>query len=175
MSAIDFEKEFRGGYAKPTAKRLIALIGADQEQFNDMAELIFGQNEELANRAAFYLRHVIDAHPFLIEPFLPRMILALQEPISNPVKRFIVAVLQDADIPEEHEGILADKCFQFLNSAKETIAVKVFSMTVLFRIVKKYPELKMELEESIRTQLPYGSAGFKSRGQKILKALEKIQ
>jgi hypothetical protein len=103
------------------------------------------------------------------------MILALQVPRSDAVKRCIIGILQDADIPEVEEGILADRCFQFLNSAKETIAVKVFSMTVLFRIVKKYPELKMELKESIQSQLPFGSAGFKNRGQKVLKALEKIQ
>jgi hypothetical protein len=47
-------------------------------------------------------------------------------------------------------------------------------MTVLFNIVKKYPELKDELKMSIEDQLPYGSAGFKSRGRRILKSLEKI-
>ncbi|MCK5279227.1 MAG: hypothetical protein KAQ62_19445, partial [Cyclobacteriaceae bacterium] len=61
-----------------------------------------------------------------------------------------------------------------LNSGKEPVAVKVFAMTVLFNIVQVYPELSEELEISIEEQMPFCSAGFKSRGRKVLKALSKI-
>ena len=172
---MNIEKEISGDYSKYTSKRIVNLIGPDQEKFSQLVELMFCDNKVVANRAAFYLRHCYEAFPFLVKPHISRMIFALQNPLTDAVKRCITGIMQDADIPEDEEGILADKCFQYLNSAKETIAVKVFSMTVLFRVVKKYPELKMELEESIRTQLPYGSAGFKNRGQKILKALDNIQ
>jgi hypothetical protein len=50
--------------------------------------------------------------------------------------------------------------------------VKVFGMTVLANLCEKLPELKNELRIIIEDQMPYGSAGFKSRGSKILKKLQ---
>lgn len=64
--------------------------------------------------------------------------------------------------------------FDTLNSGREPVAVKVFSMTVLFNIVQVYPELSEELEISIEEQMPFGSGGFKSRGRKVLKDLSKL-
>ena len=78
------------------------------------------------------------------------------------------------DIPDDLLGITADICFSFLNSCQEPVAIRAHSMTILYNIVKKYPELKEELKVSIEDQIPYGSAGIKNRGNKILKALEKL-
>ncbi len=83
-------------------------------------------------------------------------------------------MLQFIDIPEELLGLTAELCFNFLNSGQESIAVKANAMTVLFNIVKKYPDLKEELKITIEEQLPFGSTGFKNRGSKILKALKKL-
>ena len=47
-------------------------------------------------------------------------------------------------------------------------------MDVLFNITKKFPELREELRLSIEDQMPFGSAGFLSRGTKILKLLDKM-
>lgn len=44
-------------------------------------------------------------------------------------------------------------------------------MTAIFNLSAKYPEIKPELKLLIEMQLPNGSAGFISRGKKILKKL----
>ena len=118
--------------------------------------------------------HCVEAHPWLIEKHLKPILENLQNPVHDAVKRNTIRIIQSMDIPEELLGLTAELCFKFLNSGTEPVAIKAFSMTVLFNIVKKYPELKDELKMSIEDLLPYGSAGFKSRGRKILKSLEKI-
>lgn len=65
-------------------------------------------------------------------------------------------------------------CFAYLESPAEALAIKVFSMTVLGNLAKLYPEIIPELKLLIEDQLPYQTAGFKSRGKKVLKVLEKI-
>ena len=45
-------------------------------------------------------------------------------------------------------------------------------MTVLGNLVKKYPEIKNELKYVIEEQFADQTAGFRSRGKKILKAIE---
>ena len=116
---------------------------------------------------------IADKHPFLIKPYLPLLVKQLHNPKHDAVKRNVLRILQFIDIPDEVMGELADLCFNFLTSSKEAIAIKVFAMTILERIVRQYPELTQELIIIIEDQMPYGSAGFKSRGTKILKALKK--
>jgi len=59
-----------------------------------------------------------------------------------------------------------------LENKKEPIAIRVFAMTVLANLADTYPEIKGELIAVIEDQMPYGSAGFISRGKKILKKLK---
>ncbi len=88
------------------------------------------------------------------------------------MKRNTVRVLQDIEIPDNLKGILAEKCFEFLTSNQEPVAVRVFSMTILANMAKKLPDLKKELSIIIEDQMPFASAGFISRGTKVLKQIK---
>ncbi len=81
-------------------------------------------------------------------------------------------MLQFIPIPKSSQGQVASLCFKFLNDPKQPIAVRVFSMTVLANLAREVPELQRELRILIEDQLPYGSAGFVSRGRSILKKLK---
>lgn len=125
----------------------------------------------MTQRAAWVVSHCADKYPELIEPYIEPMILNLKKNITVAVQRNTLRVLQEREMPDSIIGDAADICFKILESAKEPIAVKVFAMTLLANICKKVPELKNELKILIEDQLPYGSAGFKSRANKILKKL----
>jgi len=45
---------------------------------------------------------------------------------------------------------------------------------VLGNLAKYYPEIKTELQLIIEDQLPYQTAGYKSRANKVLKQLAKL-
>jgi len=161
-------------HSKPHAVYLSKKIGADQEAFDELIDLFIHDEYRVTQRAAWVVSHCVDQHPWLIEKHLEPIILNLQNNVNDAVKRNTVRVLQFVDIPEDLMGITAEICFDYLNSGKEPVAIKAHSMTVLFNIIKKFPELKEELKLSIEDQLPFGSAGFKSRGTKILKAIAKL-
>ena len=74
-------------------------------------------------------------------------------------------------ISEKNHGILADHCFGLLRSGFSAIAIKAYSMEILYRLVLKYPELRNELAATISMLQPEGSAGIVSRGRQILKKL----
>jgi hypothetical protein len=149
-------------------------IGADQDAFDELMELFLGDEYRVTQRASWVVSHCYDVHPWLLQKHLKAIIENMQGPTHVTVKRNTLRMLQLMDIPDELLGYTADLCFKFLNSGKESIAVKANAMTVLFNIVKKYPELKDELKITIEEQMPFGSTGFKNRGSKILKALKKI-
>ena len=118
--------------------------------------------------AAWPVGYIGRKFPSLILPYFDKLIEVMDAPVHNAVLRNTVRILEDIEVPEKYEGEIYKRCFAFLNDVNQPIAVRCFSMTVVFNLAKKYPDLKNELVESIKLHLPYASAGFKSRGSKIL-------
>lgn len=168
---MDLRSEILKENSKPQALKIAHYIGNDPERFYELMQLFLAKEYRVTQRAAWILSHCCDKHPALILPHLSNLISNLKGNPPVAVRRNTVRILQFIDIPEELMGELADHCFKYLSSADEPVAVKVFSMTILANIVKVFPELAQELRILIEDQMPYGSAGFISRGNKILKSL----
>ncbi|MDN5203743.1 hypothetical protein QQ008_20300 [Fulvivirgaceae bacterium BMA10] len=171
---MNIREELLREHSKAQAQRIADYIGNDQGRFDELLNLFLYDEYRVIQRSAWIVGICGKQYPHLFEPHLEKVINNLKNPVHDAVKRNTLRVLQDMDIPEELMGEAADLCFQYLNSNKEPVAIKVFAMTVLCNIVKKVPELKEELQIIIEDQMPYGSAGFISRGKKVLRALEKI-
>lgn len=171
---MDIRKTLISGNSKLTAVSIAEYIQNDEDKFKELMYLFLKDEPLITQRASWAVSHCADRYPELIMPWIKPMIKNLQKDINDAVKRNTVRVFQFIDIPENHLGKLADICFRFLGSAKEPIAVKVFSMTILFNMTQKIPEIKNELLPIIEDQLPYGSAGFQARGKKIITALKKL-
>ena len=171
---MDIRQEITSLTGKEQSQKIAAHIGNEQEKFDALMEVFYTGPYRLTQRAAGVMSHCVDAHPGLIVPHFKKMIHVLRNSPSDAVKRNIVRAWQWVPIPEAHLDDVADLCFTFLSTQQEAVAVKVFAMTVLLNITRQIPELKNELQILIEDQMPYGSAAFRSRGSKILKALEKI-
>lgn len=157
-------------------KRVVEMaeyIGSDKKKFSELMDLFLNGDNRTSQNASWVVSHVFDREPQMMIPYYDDFIGMLQKPVHNAVKRNITRILGHQEIPEEHLGILAELCFNFVNDTKEAIAVRVFSLTVLYQICLKEPELASELKLTIETFMPQASAGFKSRGKKILNALDK--
>lgn len=169
---MNIQSELLKEHSKAQTLKIARYIGSDEDRFGELMAMFWGSEYRLSQRAAWVLRYCAESHPSLIMPYLRSLIDNLERPVPDAVKRNTVRVLQETAIPEELQGKLADICFTFLASA-EPVAVKVFAMTVLANLAKKEPDLKNELMILIQDQLPYASAGFVSRGRKVLLELEK--
>jgi hypothetical protein len=162
-------------HSKRQALRLVKWIGQDPERLGALLEIFLGDNYRLSQRAAWVLSLFADRSPQLMHLCLPQMVAKMREPgVHDAVKRNVVRVFQEIEIPDDLLDELADACFGFLADSQEAVAVRVFSMTVLENICEKIPELKPELRLLLEEHLPHGSTGFKNRGQKILKRLQAI-
>lgn len=159
-------------FSKEKFAIIIDWIDGNQARFDELMTVFFEGDSRKNQHAANIMSHCIDRWSFLILPYIEKMLLNLrQDNLHDAIKRNTIRVLQTVEIPEELHGIATDICFQYLNSSEVAVAIKVFSMTVLFNLSKHYPELKIELKFILEEQLPYQSSGFKSRASKILKQL----
>lgn len=168
---MDIKEELLKEHSKAQAEYIAGYIGSDPKRFSELITHFTGPTYRVSQRAAMTLSKCIDNDPGLLTPYLKTLVTNLQGDVHVAVKRNTLRVLQDVELPKPLWGITADICFKTLESNQEPIAVKVFAMTVLNNIVKKEPDLKNELRIIIEDQLPYGSAGFKSRARKIMKQL----
>lgn len=172
---MDIKAELLREHSKPQAMKIVNYIGSDQSRFDELMELFLKGEYRVTQRAAWVLRFCAEEEPQLIIPHLKAMVDNLENPLHDSNKRNTIKVLTFVDIPEKLLGKLADICFDFLASPKEAIAIRVFSMQLLFKICQREPDLANELKLLIEDHYPHGSAGFKSSGRKILKGIAKLQ
>lgn len=142
--------------------------------FNKLLEYSFSGDNKLAFRASWTLTKVCDKFPDLIYPHLMTVVERLGSINNESTLRSFLRIISLSDIDllrERHHGILADQCFRLLKSGYSAIAIKVFSMEILYKLVLKYPELGNELVATINMLQQEGSAAINSRAKQILKKL----
>jgi 8-oxo-dGTP diphosphatase len=145
--------------------------------FGKLLEFSFSDDNKLAFRASWTLTKVCDKFPDMILPHLGMMIESLETLENESTMRSFLRIISFSDIDmisEKHHGILAERCFSLLRSGFSAIAVKAYSMEILYKLVLKYPELRNELSATINLLQPEGSAGIVARGRQILKKLAGI-
>jgi len=173
---MDLKAAILKEHSKSQALFIRDYIGDNQALFEELMIHFFSNEYRVTQRAAWIMTHCTEKRPHLINPYLAKMVDNLKdENIHVAVKRNTVRLLQNVDIPEDLMGTIADCCFNFLANPNEAVAVRIFSMSMLYELCKKEPDLAGELKLIIEEFMPHGTAGFKSRGKKILKSLKELK
>ena len=142
--------------------------------FVKLYEYSFSSDKHLSFRASWTLSKVCDRYPEMIYPYLSQIVDSLAGIDNESVLRSFLRILSLTDIEKisaRQQGILADFSFNQLNTGFSAIAVKAYSMEILYRLTLIYPDLANELLTSIRLLMEDGSAGITSRGRAILRKL----
>lgn len=134
-------------------------------------------DKKLAFRASWTLTKVCDRFPDLIYPYLNQIVESLNTIDNESTLRSFLRILSLTDlgkIDNRQHGLLADFCFGTLNSGFSAIAVKAYSMEILYKLSLIYPELANELSTSIRILMEDGSAGITARGSMIIRKIAEM-
>jgi 8-oxo-dGTP diphosphatase len=145
--------------------------------FLKLFEYSRSSDKKLAFRASWTLTKVCDKFPEIIYPYISQIVETLSKLDNESALRSFLRIISLSDLEKinsRQHGMLADFCFNILKSGFSAIAVKAYSMEILYRLSLIYPELANELSASIRILLEDGSAGITSRGRMILKRLAEI-
>jgi len=134
-------------------------------------------DRKLSFRASWTLSKVFDKDPEIIRPHLPVIVEKLDSISNESVNRSFLRIISLSNVSAlslKHHGILADYCFRALNSGTSSVAVKAYSMEILYQLALIYPELTNELSASITMLQGEGSSGILARGRVILGKLAEI-
>lgn len=159
--------------SKEIALQIVGAVRKEPSRMQELMDCFFDEDLRLCQRAAWPVGLIADYDQYLILPYLEEMLNNLDTPHHDAVIRNTFRTLQNVNIPEEVEGLAFEKAFDFLLNPQNATGIRVFAMTVCGNIATKYPELKHELVPVIEEQMPHGSAGYISRGKRVLKSLGK--
>jgi 8-oxo-dGTP diphosphatase len=144
------------------------------EILRKLLEFSYSKDKKLAFRASWTLSKVFDKYPELMGSDIQRMIGSLESLDNESVQRSFLRIISMSDLnslSQKLHGILADHCFKMLKSGFSAIAIKAYSMEIIYRLALIYPELANELSSTINMLQGEGSAGILARGHIILKKL----
>lgn len=172
---MDLIKIILQEHSKRQKDLIVRYINNNSAHFAELMTIFLNGPYRITQRASWPLSYCIEKNPSLIKPHFATLLRTLHRTDTHDaVKRNILRALQFVSIPKVHQGITVTLCMRYLTDGKEPVAIRVFAMTVLSNLAKANPDLKNELIPIIEDHLLFGSAGFVSRGNKILKELSQI-
>jgi 8-oxo-dGTP diphosphatase len=145
--------------------------------FQKLFDYSLSSDKRLAFHSSWTLTKVCDKYPEIIYPYLSELVETLIKVENESALRSFLRIISLSNlgkIDSHKHGLLADFCFNLLKSGFSAIAVKAYSMEILYRLSLIYPELANELSASIRILLEDASAGIAARGRITLKKLAEI-
>lgn len=170
---MDIRATLSNGHSKEMRDAIIAYVDKDPQRMASLMDCFFDDNIQINQRSSWPLSFIARKHPQLMQPYHQQMVDNLNNPKHNAVVRNTVRIYEDIEIPESIEGQLFEKCYEYVADPKLPTAIRAFSLTILEKLMNKFPELKHEVLDLIREHLPHGSAGFQNRAKKILQRSSK--
>lgn len=144
-------------------------MGHDPGRFASLVQAFVNGPYRVTQHAAGPISHVVQTYPQLLAPHYCTILRKAQEAGAHPaVRRNVMRLLQFVAIPPKHQPAVMNLAFALFTNRAEPIAVRVFAMTVLADLAKRYPELKNELIPLLEDEAPVGTPAFRSRALKIL-------
>jgi 8-oxo-dGTP diphosphatase len=142
--------------------------------FRKLIDFSFLPDRKLSFRASWTLTKACNRFPEMIYPYMKRLLEGLRTIENESTRRSFLRIISLSEISklsQKEHGILADHCFKALNSQFSSVAVKAYSMEILYKLTRVYPELAHELSATINILQGEGSGGIIARGKIILRKL----
>ncbi len=168
---MDFEAILSTFPGKDAAKLIAKEIAREPKHMPKLWEFATGEHER-AWRATWLMDKVYDEAPELIRPYIPKMIKLIPSLKCESKQRQFLKLIAAEPLPKNVSGEFINCCFDLLISNSTAVAVRVYAMQILFNFSQQEPDIKNELALVIEEFMSDGTAGFKSRGKRILKKLK---
>lgn len=155
-------------HSKRQTMSIVDYIGDDTDKFRDLMQNFLGDTYRVSQRAAWAVNYCAERNPSLVRPYFGKLIEQLERPNAQvAVRRNVARLLQFVEIPVRYRGRVFDACYKLVDEPRETLAVRVFALTVAAKIADAQPELLAELKLIAETHAPHMTVGFRTRMRRV--------
>lgn len=149
------------------------IVSRRPELISELWDIYLATEEPVSRKAAWIIDTGSENKPTWVEPYLPLLIGKLPVFDHDGLKRHALRMIARMPFPEGSEGELLNIAFQWLLSATESVAVKMYCIQILYRLSASEPDILQELYDTIEFQMADGSPGFKSIGEKTMRDIDR--
>jgi hypothetical protein len=169
---IDF-RQILCDSSKKVAEIAASCVLDDPERIKQVTEIMLADEYPYSNRAARVLEICSGQFPELFNKQQNGIIQGLQKVRLEGVIRGILKIVADCSVTlsQKNTGILLGLCFDWLSDVSMPVAIRVHSMQFLYNISEHEKDIRDELISILEEGYADGSAGFRSRSDKILRKL----
>ncbi len=162
-------------HSRAQKQKIVGWINNDPERIALLFAIFFHDEHIVAQRAAWVVSELAASGPQLLRDYVPQLVRYLGDTQQhNAVRRNILKALQYMELPEITHAALLNTCFQYVADPKEYAAVRAFSLTILARMSRCYPDIKQELLLILEDMLLLEhKPSFRSRAKAVLRELKK--
>lgn len=173
FSYSEFYRELETSLPTSTAEKRGIWATTIIEKNIDIKELsnLLKGEQKIAIRFLWLLSEIGTFNQSKLYEVLPYF-LDLSDHLDPNYKSSFASFWHIVGVPSENEGIAIDLLFHLLLSNNTNVTIKSRALLVLFKLTKKYPELKNELKLSLGEQKDKYSKDFEKRVDKILFTIE---
>jgi hypothetical protein len=156
-------------HSRKQCDKIVRWVGNDCLRMKMLVDVVSGNEIILQQRASWPLSYIAEANPKMLDPHLKTLLENLRKPnLHVAVKRNTMRLFQFVQIHVELHGELMDTCFRFISSPVETVAVKVFALSLLEKLCITYPEILPEIKAIVQMQWHQQTPAFKARARLFL-------
>jgi hypothetical protein len=172
---MNIQTALQAEHSKALTLRILHYIGDDANRLEELMLCFFSKDYRLCQRASWTVGYVAEKNAALIEPYLERMLLNLNNPVHDAIMRNTMRVFRELPtIPDDLLGLTADVCFKYVTTPSVPIAVRAFALRILEKVCRKVSELKEELLFICEDWLQNETApGLRGTAKDVLKKLNK--
>lgn len=158
------------------------------ETLSELLDLCFGKDKTLATKATWVLEFVCRSNLSLLFPYLNTFITQLPKAEGHGALRAVSLICElltldyykkenedlIALLTHKHKKVITECCFDWMIT-NQKVACQARAMLALYLLGTEIEWIHTELQAILQRNIPTGSAGYKSRGGKILKKIARFR
>lgn len=165
---MDLKTKLKTRISKDEIIELIYSLNNNRISIEEIIDLL--KNQETQFQASWLMTHLVENKPSILkETHIKQLVKILETTSHEGLERNIWRSLNFVEIPSKIHENLINIAFDKLENHKTAIAIQVFAMSVLEKVLVNQTELQLALKAILELKLEQQpSAGLKSRALKII-------
>jgi hypothetical protein len=175
-------KQLKTGLAKGFIERLSAVLRKQDFDLNELIDITFHPDKQIAFRASWLLDTTILYEPERYIQNLEYLVVRIKDVSNESCKRQYSRIMMHLTAPNAPESIklklqalnledVVEQFFDWIIDPKVKVAVKVFAAETLFNLSIRYNWVAEELANQVQFMMRDGGPAMQSKGSKLLAGL----
>ncbi|MEM7296884.1 MAG: hypothetical protein AAF391_01295 [Bacteroidota bacterium] len=130
---------------------MLTKIRSDDKNIDLLLQWSIVTDQPLGWRSVWLLRQILKKNDPILRPHIQKA-LDLFTTFNESQKREWLKLLENQDLDDDEEGFLFDHCINEWKRINYHPALRASAASILFKVLKKYPELKEELSHLMTSE-----------------------